>query len=64
MSIINNSDLLVNELRQGQSQQRIQQVHANKKDKTQIGGGFAHFNLSQDILKAIRSKGYNLPTPI
>jgi superfamily II DNA/RNA helicase len=31
---------------------------------TAIGGAFGHYNLSINVLKAIRSKGYNLPTPI
>jgi ATP-dependent RNA helicase DDX54/DBP10 len=27
-------------------------------------GGFGHYNLDLDIVKAIRTKGYNMPTPI
>ena len=27
-------------------------------------GGFGNFNLSEEVVKAIRGKGYNLPTPI
>jgi ATP-dependent RNA helicase DDX54/DBP10 len=29
-----------------------------------IGGAFANYNLSVPLLKAIKNKGYNLPTPI
>jgi ATP-dependent RNA helicase DDX54/DBP10 len=29
-----------------------------------IGGAFAAYNLSVPVLKAIKAKGYNLPTPI
>jgi ATP-dependent RNA helicase DDX54/DBP10 len=34
-----------------------------KKGKT-TGGGFEHYNLIPELFKAIKSKGYNLPTPI
>ena len=54
-------------LKQSQSQTRLQHVKHNpkeKKDAKPIGGGFAQFNLSMAILKAIKAKGYNLPTPI
>jgi superfamily II DNA/RNA helicase len=36
----------------------------NEKHGSSIGGAFANYNLSVPILKAIKSKGYNLPTPI
>lgn len=60
----NNQDIFFNELKQGASKERIDQVHGSKKNEKGIGGGFAHYNLSQNILKAIKAKGYNLPTPI
>jgi len=28
------------------------------------GGSFESFNLSSDVYKAIKKKGYNMPTPI
>ena len=36
------------------------------KGKQAIGsaGGFGHYNLSPEVTKAIKSKGYNQPTPI
>jgi ATP-dependent RNA helicase DDX54/DBP10 len=40
-------------------------VKTTEKDKqVAIGGAFACYNLSIPILKAIKAKGYNLPTPI
>ena len=37
------------------------QTASNKKGS---GGGFAAFNLSPVVMKGIKTKGYNLPTPI
>ena len=37
---------------------------APKKTKKNGGGAFEAFNLSPELVKAIKSKGYNLPTPI
>jgi len=34
------------------------------KQQKGIGGAFAAYNLSEPILKAIKVKGYNQPTPI
>jgi superfamily II DNA/RNA helicase len=35
-----------------------------KKKKKSGGGAFEAFNLSPFLYKAIKQKGYNLPTPI
>jgi len=64
-----NQDILFNELKQGANKDRLEQVKGNQSSKKDgkgglIGGGFSHYNLSQNILKAIKVKGYNLPTPI
>ena len=40
----------------------MQKTEKGKSGK--IGGGFGHYNLSQEVLKGIKLKGYNLPTPI
>jgi len=34
------------------------------KKKAIGGGGFEYYNLDAGIFKAIKQKGYNLPTPI
>ena len=37
----------------------------SKKKKKKVGGGaFEAFNLSPNVFKAVKQKGYNLPTPI
>jgi ATP-dependent RNA helicase DDX54/DBP10 len=76
MSAANNSDLLVSELKQNQNSERVifkskhikeqvkERVVGNEKHGASIGGAFANYNLSVPILKAIKNKGYNLPTPI
>jgi len=62
----NNTDVLFQELKQNQSQQKLQNIHNYSKDSKQksIGGAFANYNLSMPLLKAIKAKGYNQPTPI
>ena len=35
-----------------------------KQKKEGAGGAFAAYNLCPEILKAIKTKGYNMPTPI
>ena len=71
-----NTDLQIEnikELRGSQNKERVEfkpknkrdQVKVTEKDKqTSIGGAFASYNLSVPVLKAIKAKGYNLPTPI
>ena len=49
------------ELKQNQGQKKALAVQAPTK-KGQ--GGFAAYNLSPPLIKAIRAKGYNMPTPI
>ena len=76
MSAANNTDLLIKELKQNQVQERVIFQSKNKRDQVKakavgnekvgqsIGGAFANYNLSVPVLKAIKAKGYNLPTPI
>ena len=55
------------ELKQGQNQEKVEiikTVKSNSKSKTSGGNAFGAYNLSPNVLKAIRIKGYNLPTPI
>lgn len=68
-----NTDILFKELKQGQSQEMVKQIkrpdqHKKAKDKKNekpaMGGAFANYNLSMSVLKAIKVKGYNQPTPI
>ena len=40
------------------------ELQAKKKKKNSGGGAFEAFNLSPFLYKAIKQKGYNLPTPI
>lgn len=42
----------------------IKSVKSKSKSNTSGGNAFGAYNLSPNILKAIRIKGYNLPTPI
>lgn len=60
--MVDNTDVLFKQLKETQNKDRVQQVKPTGRAGT--GGGFAAFNLSQPVLKAIRAKGYNQPTPI
>ena len=67
MQSLNNNDLMFKELKQGQNQEKVElikNVKPKSKSNTAGGNAFGAYNLSPDILKAIRIKGYNLPTPI
>jgi|TARA_B110000285_G_C14489982_1_gene323467 ATP-dependent RNA helicase DDX54/DBP10 len=73
----NNNDLVldnVKELKSKQTPERYDFKPKNKREQVKtmdpgnkqvsIGGAFAAYNLSVPVLKAIKAKGYNLPTPI
>lgn len=59
-----NTDVLFKQLKESQSKEKVEQVKPSRKPGQASGGGFAAFNLSPNIIKAIRGKGYNQPTPI
>lgn len=66
---MDNSDVLALELRKDQNKEKVEMIKVNhhqptKEKKGGIGGAFANYNLCQEILKAIKTKGYNMPTPI
>lgn len=63
---ISNSDLIASELRKGQTEKKVAMVQQNQSKKKEGGSGsaFANYNLMPEIVKAVKSKGYNLPTPI
>ena len=55
------------ELRTNQTQRPLEMMTSNltlKQKKEGAGGAFAAYNLCPEILKAIKTKGYNMPTPI
>lgn len=56
-----NKDLFVEE---NYDNSGIDQGIVKKKKKKSGGGAFEAFNLSSNVYKAIKQKGYNLPTPI
>ena len=66
MSSLGNQDLMVSELKKNQSEKRVTMVQQNQPKKKEAGQGnaFANYNLMPEIVKAIKSKGYNMPTPI
>jgi superfamily II DNA/RNA helicase len=65
--MLDNNDINFNELKAGQTREKLEQIHGKPQknnDKKAGAGGFGHYNLSPEIVKAIRAKGYNMPTPI
>ena len=66
MSSLGNQDLMVSELKKNQSEKRVAMVQQNQQKKKESGQGsaFANYNLMPEIVKAVKSKGYNIPTPI
>ena len=58
---LNNNDLFFDSGNPAQKDGEKTVVLGKKKVK---GGSFESFNLSSEIYKAIKKKGYNMPTPI
>ena len=61
MSTLNNADLYFDTSKEEEKVPGSANFVSKKKVK---GGSFESFNLSQEIFKAIKKKGYNMPTPI
>ena len=57
-----NADLMEPEQEKPPAEEEKQVGVAGKKKIK--GGSFESFNLSQDVFRAIKRKGYNMPTPI
>lgn len=57
---------MISELKKNQSEKKVAMVQQNqpKKKEGGVGSAFASYNLMPEVLKAIKSKGYNMPTPI
>ena len=64
MSSSNNQDTLFNNGIKGPIQFTRPQNTDGYKKSNKSAGGFQAFNLSATVYKAIKNKGYNLPTPI
>jgi len=46
------------------NQNKTPRPQADPKEKKSKASGFSAFNLNEDLITAIRQKGYNFPTPI
>ena len=62
---------MISELKKNQSEKKVTHIPLNmvqqnqqKKKEGGTGSAFASYNLMPEVLKAIKSKGYNMPTPI
>ena len=62
----NNADLFVNEANDANNINALYEHELShpKKKRSKGNGSFESFNLSVGLFKAIKRKGYNLPTPI
>jgi ATP-dependent RNA helicase DDX54/DBP10 len=58
---LNNNDLFFDSAKPNDQDEEKTTFQGKKKVK---GGSFESFNLSSDVYKAIKKKGYNMPTPI
>ena len=69
MTTRDNADLFINENDNNENNGDLDIAKQSQgfggKKKTKSGGGsFESFNLSPELFKAVKRKGYNLPTPI